>query len=185
PLHFEDGGDAGDTYDYSPPDQDWLLDLSLAQAEVTGHQGKLVSDLIFRGSWQLPGKLADRKVQKADVVMPYTLVLQLAADDPVIRFDLTVENTVRDHRLRLVLKTPIKAKDSYADTPFGVAARPVIDPHLKDWQAIGYHEEPTALRPLIHFANSHDQKTSWTFLGLGEKEWQIVGEQFDQLAVTM
>ena len=185
PLHFEDGGDAGDTYDYSPPDEDWLLGLSLAQAEVTGHQGKLVSDLIFRGSWQLPGKLADRKVQKADVAMPYTLVLQLAADDPVIRFDLTVENTVRDHRLRLVLKTPIKAKDSYADTPFGVAMRPVVDPHLKDWQAIGYHEEPTALRPLIHFANSHDQKTSWTFLGLGEKECQIVGEQFDQLAVTM
>ncbi|QVI34511.1 alpha-mannosidase [Lacticaseibacillus chiayiensis] len=185
PLHFEDGGDAGDTYDYSPPDEDWLLDLSLAQAEVTGHQGKFVSELIFRGEWQLPSDLPDRTAKKATTTTPYKLVLQLTADDPVIHFDLTVENTVRDHRIRLVLHTPIQAQASYADTPFGVAARPVIDPHLKDWRSIGYHEEPTALRPLIHFANTHDQTTSWTFLGLGEKEFQIVGNHFAQLAVTM
>lgn len=185
PIHFDDGGDEGDTYDYSPAFQDWLLDLTLAEAEVTGQQGKLVSELVFRGQWQLPSDLAQRAAKKASVEMPYMLVLKLAADDPVIHFEFTVENTVCDHRLRLILKTPVQAQTSFADTPFGIAARPVIDPHLKDWRAIGYHEEPTALRPLIHFANTHDDKTSWTFLGLGEKEFQLIGDQFDQLAVTM
>ena len=42
PVHFDDGGDEGDTYDYSPVYQDWLINLTLEEAEVTGHQGKLV-----------------------------------------------------------------------------------------------------------------------------------------------
>ena len=38
---------------------------------------------------------------------------------------------------------------------------------------------------MIHFANTHDPITSWTFLGLGEKECQLIGQHFEQLAVTM
>lgn len=185
PLHFEDGGDAGDTYDFSSPANDWLLDLTLEQAEATGAQGNLVSELVLRGSWRVPGDLAAREAKAANVDMPYTLTLQLVAGDSVIHFDLDVDNTACDHRVRLVLNTPVQAAESYADTPFGVAERPVVDPHFEDWKAIGYHEEPTALRPLIHFANVHNEQTSWTFLGLGEKEFQVIGEQFNQLAVTM
>lgn len=185
PIHFDDGGDEGDTYDYSPAYQDWLINLTLEEAEVTGHQGKLVSELSFKGGWHLPKDLSARAAKKANVILPYTLELKLLANDPVIHFKLTVDNNILDHRLRLILTTPVHAQYSFADTPFGVAKRPVVDPHLNDWQAIGYHEEPTGLRPMIHFANTHDPITSWTFLGLGEKECQLIGQHFEQLAVTM
>ncbi|AEB06645.1 glycoside hydrolase family 38 [Coriobacterium glomerans PW2] len=185
PIGFSDGGDEGDTYDFSPAFADWLLDLSLADANATGRQGAYQSELILSGTWWLPEDLAKRAAKTADTAVPYTLTLTLRAQDPTIGFDLRLDNTARDHRLRLVLATPISATESFADSPFGVAARPVIDPHLDVWRDIGYCEEPTALRPMIHFCNTHDESASWSFLALGEKEFELVGDSFDRLAITL
>lgn len=184
-LSVEDGGDEGDTYDYSPAYQDWILNLGFADAQISGIVGQFESRLTLCGEWQLPADLTARAAHQANQVLPYTLTLTLKQADPTIGFSLSVDNQVKDHRLRLVMTTPIEAEDSYADTPFGYLKRPVIDPHLTTWQQIGYHEEPTALRPMLHFANIHDDQLSWSFLGLGPKDFQVIGEHFNQLAITL
>lgn len=184
-LKLEDGGDEGDTYDYSPAYQDWLLNLDFKSAQVTGIAGPLMSQLKLTGNWLLPADLTERADQKRSATIPYTLTLTLKQADSVLGVDLTVDNQAKDHRLRLMIQTDVQAQASYADTPFGYIERPVIDPHLADWREIGYHEEPTTLRPFLHFANTHDTQHSWTWLGLGEKDFQLVGDQFDQLAITL
>lgn len=184
-LGFEDGGDEGDNYDYSPAFDDWLLTLDFTQAKVKTEQGSFVSILSLTGKWALPYDLSARKRQTLNGEVAYDLSLTLTKDTKAIDVSLSIDNQVLDHRLRLVLNTDVKASYSYADTPFGTIQRPVEDPHLKDWQEIGYKEEPTSMRPMIHFANTHNEKSSWTFIAKGAKDFQLIGEDFQQLAVTV
>ena len=184
-LKVEDSGDEGDTYDYSPAYQDWLLNLDFKQAVIHGTTGKYHSQLTLTGTWQLPADLSQRAEKVRETAVPYQLTLTLQHANETIGFKLDLDNQVKDHRLRLLVQTSVQAENSYADTPFGVIKRPVIDPHLADWRAIGYHEETTALRPMLHFVNIHDQNSSWSVIGLGEKDFQVIGQHYDQLAITL
>ncbi|HIY91783.1 glycoside hydrolase family 38 C-terminal domain-containing protein [Companilactobacillus sp. HBUAS56275] len=184
-LTVEDGGDEGDTYDYSPAYRDWILSLNFNDSEIKGIEGKLYSSLSIKGNWLLPVDLEERGKKEKSKKLEYNLQLTLEKNNPVIGVTLKLSNNVLDHRLRLVINTGINAKNSYADTPFGVISRPVIDPHLKDWKEIGYHEEPTSIRPFLHFANIHNSESSVSFIGLGEKDFQVVGDSFNSLAVTL
>lgn len=184
-LTFEDGGDEGDNYDYSPAFADWLLSLDFSVAQGKAAQGTFVSTLQLKGKWSLPYNLAARKEQVRNGEISYNLCLKLTKDTQAIDVSLHIDNQILDHRLRLLLATDVKANYSYADTPFGVIARPVEDKHLKDWQEIGYKEEPTSMRPMIHFANTHNDVSSWSFVSKGAKDFQLIGEDFQQLAVTV
>ena len=96
-----------------------------------------------------------------------------------------MNNQVLDHRLRLVLKTDVQSEFSTSDTPFGIINRPIEEKHLQDWRARGYKEEPTSMRPMIHFANLHDTKTSWSFLSKGTKDFQVLNKEQQELAITI
>ncbi|MBU5366580.1 alpha-mannosidase [Enterococcus devriesei] len=185
-LKVEDGGDEGDTYDFSPAFDDWLLNLDFSEAgDVNIQQGSLISRMTVSGQWKLPYDLAARKAQKLNGVVHYALELELAKDSSAIDLKMTIDNQVLDHRLRLLIQTDVEATHSYADTQFGVIKRPVEDIHLHDWQAIGYKEEPTSMRPMLHFCNIHAEDSSWSFLTKGTKDFQIVGENYQTLAVTL
>ncbi|MCH4169982.1 MAG: alpha-mannosidase [Lactobacillus sp.] len=184
-LTFEDGSDAGDTYDYAPDFKDWVLALDLSGAkQVAFKAGDLTSTATLAGTWNLPQDLAARQDEIAATKVPYKLVLRLNQGSKVIDFRFTIDNTVLDHRLRLVLNTDVQVDETFADTPFGTIARPVTEAHLQDWQQIGYHEEPTSMRPMIHFANVHTQANSWSFITLGTKDFQVIGDH-RQLAITL
>ncbi|WP_413538566.1 glycoside hydrolase family 38 C-terminal domain-containing protein [Enterococcus malodoratus] len=185
-LKVEDGGDEGDTYDFSPAFDDWVLTLDFTQTkDVRIEQGNLLSRIIVEGQWKLPYNLESRKAQELDGKVDYILELQLAKNSTAIDVKLTIDNHVLDHRLRLMIVTDVQAAYSYADTQFGVIERPVEDTHLHDWREIGYKEEPTSMRPMIHFANIHDEQSSWSFLTRGTKDFQVVGEMYDTLAITL
>ena len=184
-LFFVDQGDEGDNYDYSPAFNDWRLDLDFKDAEVKCTTGKVISKMQIRGSWQLPSDLEARKNKAQNEKLKYFVELTLDKGSPQIGFKMKVKNTVKDHRLRLVINADLPSEYSYADTQFGVIQRDVVDPHLTNWKEIGYHEEPTALRPMLHFANLHNDQRSITFLTHGMKSYEVIGENFDQLAITL
>lgn len=183
-LWFEDGGDEGDTYDYSPAYQDQLLKLAFEDARVQCQIGQTGQAMRLIGHWQLPADLAERARQQATVTETYELELRLTADDP-LQIHLVIDNQARDHRLRAVLNSKIKAQQSYADTSFGYLSRGVEDPHLHDWQQLGWKEEPTAIYPMLHYVNSHDQTSSWTVMAKGIKEYQLIGPNYQQIALTL
>lgn len=185
-LSFEDGGDEGDTYDYSPAFDDWILNLNFKNSHTSRvEQGEFLSRIIVEGEWELPYDLASRKDKKRDGVVSYALTLEINKQDNRLYLSLNVNNHVLDHRLRLVLKTDVESEFSTSDTPFGIIDRPIEEKYLKDWQARGYKEEPTSMRPMIHFANLHDAKTSWSFLSKGTKDFQVLNKDQQELAITV
>ncbi len=173
-LHVEESGDEGDTYDYSPAYFDSIHHLFFETAKVAIQSGKFLSTMSVTGSWFVPKNLAARKAQKVDTEIEYTLTLSLKNDSKRVDMKLSVNNQALDHRMRLVVKTPVKSQVSYADTLFGIVERNNNDPHIHDWRELGWKEEPTEIYPMIHYANTHDLETSWTVMSKGIKEYQVI-----------
>lgn len=173
-LHVEESGDEGDTYDYSPAYFDNIHHLFFETAEVAIQSGKFLSTMSVTGSWFVPKDLAARKAQKVDTEIEYTLTLSLKNDSKRVDMKLSLNNQALDHRMRLVVKTPVKSQVSYADTLFGIVERNNNDPHIHDWRELGWKEEPTEIYPMIHYANTHDLETSWTVMSKGIKEYQVI-----------
>lgn len=173
-LHVEESGDEGDTYDYSPAYFDSIHHFFFETAEVAIQSGKFLSTMSVTGSWFVPKDLAARKAQKVDTEIEYTLTLSLKNDSKRVDMKLSVNNQALDHRMRLVVKTPVKSQVSYADTLFGIVERNNNDPHIHDWRELGWKEEPTEIYPMIHYANTHDLETSWTVMSKGIKEYQVI-----------
>lgn len=180
-LFIEDGGDEGDTYDYSPAYQDDIKALTFESAKVT--PGKLANTLTLSGQWQVPKNLSERATGQTTGQVDYQLTLSLVNNDDILHFDLTLNNQAEDHRMRVILQGLDEVQASYADSQFGVIKRPLTDPHLTDWQSIGYQEEPTSTRPFLHFANIHNQSASFSYLALGSKDFQVLNAR--QLAITL
>lgn len=184
-LTFADGGDEGDTYDYSPAYQDQTYHFAFEQAAVTIMAGQLAQEMTITGNWTLPTDLKARAAKRAETTVPYRLTLTLKKGQKQLEFKLKVDNRVKDHRLRAIFNVDLPSQQSFSDSQFGVIKRPVVDPHAKGWQQIGYHEEPSTIYPLLHYVNLHDQDRSVTVMTKGIKEYQVVGQQYHRLALTL
>lgn len=184
-LSIEDSGDDGDTYDYSPPEEDFIAQLDFKGADATVLKGACRQTLEINGEWQVPYDLIKRSEKQCDTALPYRLKLSVEPEHNRIDCHLEVDNTALDHRLRAVVKTTVSASHSYTNTPFGTIKRDVVDKNLGNWQELGWKEEPTAIFPMINYINSHNEKSSWTVLSKGIKEYQLIGDNFENIALTL
>lgn len=185
-IRIVDDGDEGDTYDYSPAYFDQVFDLDFDDAEVICKCGETLSELKLVGSWHLPQNLQERKDEASNGIVNYELTIQLNQQSNLIQVHLLLDNQIEDHRMRTVVRTNLQEnKFSYADTAFGYIKRPVIDKNLSDWKEKGLKEEPTTIFPMLHYTNVHDEKNSVSVLTKGIKEYQIIGSDFNEIALTL
>ncbi|MDN6731337.1 MAG: alpha-mannosidase, partial [Atopostipes suicloacalis] len=184
-MKLENSGDEGDTYDYSPPYQDDHYLLDFANAEVTVQTGPVLETMVIKGEWEVAADLEDRADKKRTATIPYELTIELEKDSQLIKNTLVVDNQAKDHRLRVLVDTNHSNEYSYTDTPFGTIKRAVEDRHLHTWKELGWKEEPTAIYPMIHYINAHNEESSMTIFSKGMKEYQLIGNQYEKIAVTL
>ena len=184
-LAFEDSGDEGDTYDFSPPYADHSYSLDLKEANCDLVQNTLMEKLTISGKWTIAKDLQERQEKKRTQAIPYKLTIQLMKGSSQIQFHLELDNQACDHRMRVLINTPHENDFSYTDTPFGTVRRQVEDPHIHDWKELGWREEPTAIFPMLTYVNSHNSNSSWTVFSKGIKEYQFVGKRFETIALTL
>ncbi|MGR3741894.1 glycoside hydrolase family 38 N-terminal domain-containing protein [Companilactobacillus sp. DQM5] len=184
-VQFEDSGDEGDTYDFSPAYKNEVYKLNFRDSKVEIIKGVLQDEMIVSGVWKLPKNLKSRANNKKDGQLVYEVRIGLKKDSKLIEFAVKINNKISDHRLRVLLNSNIKNDFSYADTPFGFINRKVIDNNLNKWRELDYKEEPSAIYPMIHFVNVHNSKRSYSVLSKGIKEYELVGDKFSNIALTM
>ena len=124
---FEDGGDIGDEYDYSPPAQDTIVESSNFKASVEViEKGPYVATAKIRTVMEIPrGLTDDRKARSTEKVeLPITVFVSLYSKVPRIDVKVVVENYAKDHRLRVKFPTDIDVDTHLAETHFYVIERP-------------------------------------------------------------
>ncbi|MGR5063825.1 glycoside hydrolase family 38 N-terminal domain-containing protein [Photobacterium sp. DNB22_13_2] len=188
-INLVDMGDDGDTYDYSPPKNDWLIQLDWSQATMRVVKQGFSESILIDGVWSLPEDLAERAKQNCSASMGYSITLRLehavAGGESVLplSIDANFDNQVKDHRVQLVVTTPFETSTNWSDTPFGVVERENVPKRLHDWREKGWKEEPSPIYPMLHLANLHDQSYSLSLLTKGIKEYEVRAN--NQIALTL
>lgn len=166
---FLDGGDCGDAYNFSPPEQDEVISAHLIQAHVFEHADYILVDLEYK--LRIPRELSRdrsrRSLQKTSLPIHSRLTLWRHA--PMIEFYTTVENKAKDHRLRVHFPTPFLTSVGYFDGHFEIVERPIsLLEFDKSWV-----EEPRPEKPQRAFSYIRDSAGNGVILanrGLPEVE---------------
>jgi mannosylglycerate hydrolase len=119
-----DGGDHGDTYNYSPPTHDTVVDTPTSVVVTAGEAGpvRATVDIAATYSWPeyVDGSTHARAGTREVVV---TTTLELRGDEPLVRVRTRFTNPSRDHRLRVHLPLPTPAATSEAECAFALVER--------------------------------------------------------------
>ncbi len=119
-----DSGDHGDTYNYSPPRHDTVVDTPESVEVVVHERGpvRATVDIVARYRW--PEELDEATgARRGDVPVTVTTTVQVVADEAVVRVRTCFDNPCRDHRLRAHFPLPEPADRSRAECAFAVVER--------------------------------------------------------------
>ena len=108
---YVDGGDAGDTYNWSPPAEDRLVDHPDAVDVVLAEAGPVRARLVITARY--PWAVATEVTTTVDVV----------AGERFVRVEASFLNAHRDHRLRAHFPLPAPAAGADAECAFAVVHR--------------------------------------------------------------
>lgn len=184
-LYLEDGGDAGDTYDYDYPDDDWILYDRFENAHWQVEVSHLRSQLRLNGALLLPADLEERNRRVRSVVNEYEMVLTLDAGSGMLNVKGTISNKSRDHRLRIAFKTGTDNEKSYAGTQYGYVLRDTVDPDMAVWKEQNFFEEPSSTKPLLNHVSSVSEDGVWTLFTRSLKEYDFIGDGHQDIAATI
>ncbi len=184
---FVDGGDAGDEYNYSPPQRDSFSAPTIATVKVFRHS--LIPTLEIEYRLNVPAQLtADRKTRaKASVNISLTSRISLAPGVPRIDIQTEVDNTAKDHRLRVHFPVPFAVDAADYDGHFEVVRRPIGVPESNE----KWVEQP---RPETHqnaFTSVSNGKIGLTIANRGLPEVEALGarslkiSQSTEIALTL
>jgi mannosylglycerate hydrolase len=119
-----DDGDFGDSYNYSPPNHDTVVqDPDSVRVEVVDRgpvraSARMTAD--YRWPEQIdPASSARRGEQRVTV----TTMIELHADETMVRVTTSFVNPCRDHRVRIHFPLPEPASLSIAGSAFGAVTR--------------------------------------------------------------
>jgi hypothetical protein len=117
-----DGGDAGDTYNWSPPRHDTVVAHPEAVTVTVAERGPLRAALVVTRTFVWPERLGvDARAGSRTVEVATRL--ELHAGERLLRVTASLDNTCRDHRLRAVFPLPEQATCSRAECAFAVVER--------------------------------------------------------------
>lgn len=127
-LDIESQADDGDTYTFSPLLGDLPLSIKCIQPDircVENNDWRVCFEL--KWIWPLPECIMDRKLRSA-VLKPVNLCCSIAIStgSRIVECKCTVDNSVKDHRMRVVFKFPEHFDKVASDTPFDLVQRPVM-----------------------------------------------------------
>ncbi len=184
-LLFEDRGDAGDTYNYSPVKNDTIITSQGASARVDIiESGEIFTTVRIETTLNVPEKLVDDDEHRSQTTLPLNLVtlVRLYSQMRRIDFSTTIENNVLDHRVRVLFDAGVQSSVSFAETQFGTIRRPNHIPS-KGWKSKGWKEKPLPIYSQQRFVDLHDGKRGLAVLNRGLPEYEIYDDH--TIAITL
>ena len=160
-----DGGDEGDTYNYSPPAVDTLIDQPQWVRTETLSKGPAVGTIrVIRGYvWRATTSSGHRVgARRVEVVSE----LELRAGEGFVRVETRFNNSSRDHRLRAHFPLPLPTDYSVAECAFASVRRGLVAQG-------GPHERGLPTFPARRWVSAggltvtHDRMLEYELLGNG------------------
>jgi len=196
-LHyFEDSGEAGHAWMHIEPAQDSIVTTIGTPARVTLEEDTpLCARYRAEYTMQVPvgldenggdpwkrldgGENSSRRTDERRpmiIVSDFTLERGARAVEVVTRF----ENTCKNHRLRVMFPTYLKAKTCHVENAFDVVEREVVFGRKSPWKD---SKAPTF--PMHRFVDVSDGKTGLAVVNDGLREYQVTPDDDRAIAITL
>jgi mannosylglycerate hydrolase len=164
-----DDGDAGDTYNYSPPKtRDFRVTSSESKVSVHVESGPVVAVVKVKSSMEVPVAMEGDSRSDRTIEMPIETTIMLWKNLPRVDVRTTIENKAKDHRVRAVFPLPFRAGSSVADGHFATVERPVKRPKGEGWV-----ESPPQTHPSVAWVDVSDGKTGLMVVHRGLPEYEL------------
>ncbi len=118
-----DDGDAGDTYNYSPPELDVAVDSPTAVTLHIEEYGPLRATVRVVRTFDWPERLEGGRERVGQRSVDVVTRLELRAGERMVRVTTTFDNPCRDHRLRAWFPLPAATTSTLAECAFAVVQR--------------------------------------------------------------
>lgn len=183
-LHaFEDTEDAGDEYTYSPAPRSQTVASAGSQVRLTPlASGPVHAEYRVEVDLQLPIALTrDRQGRSAETrAVTLASVFSLATGERLVRVSTTVDNTVLDHRLRVLFPTGVETAHVHAGGHFDVVRRPA-----DTLQVTGWKEEPSRTAHALGFVDASDGASGLAVLNPGLPEYEAIREADGEMTIAL
>ncbi|MGY4707909.1 alpha-mannosidase [Candidatus Bipolaricaulota sp. J31] len=168
---LEDAGDAGDEYNFSPPEEQEVVRSPGLAGTV-----RVSEDLPWRATVEvelalpLPVSLRPDRKARAEETVEVPVRFSVSLQRGVKRVDIVaeVDNRAKDHRLRVAFPTGIVADRSIAEDTFWVVERPTRAPAGQGWV-----EDPPTTHPQKSFVAVEDGKKGVAIFNRGLPEYEV------------
>lgn len=169
-IEFENCGNDGDTYDFSPlrNDENILFNVTDGIKEISQN----IERLILSGNYLLPKTLDDRISKENMEELQIKIEISLIKDNDMIQCKIIVDNNIDSHRLRVKIKSDIYTNESIASVPFGYIKRPILNGELGHWEN-DYLESPIDIEVFDSNVSITDDKFTMSVYSKGIKEYQV------------
>jgi mannosylglycerate hydrolase len=117
-----DDGDAGDTYNWSPPPGDQVVRRPVDVDVLVAEAGPVRGRIEITSTYHWPECVVDDH-RVGEVVVPVRTVIELHAGEDLVRVSVSFDNRSRDHRVRVLLPVPTPTDRSRAECAFAVVER--------------------------------------------------------------
>jgi mannosylglycerate hydrolase len=122
-----DGGDLGDSYNYSPPRLDSLVTEAESVSVSVGLAGPVRATAVVTATYHWPDHVEGATQSRAgERTVEVATTIEVRADEPVVRVTTSFVNPARDHRLRVHLPLPRPAFESAAECAFATVTRGLV-----------------------------------------------------------
>lgn len=184
-LRLVDGGDAGDNYNYSPPEDDWRVSSDGQLQLVRCTRSHLTDSMLLTCAMAAPRNLASRNQHRLDACLEVEMTLTLPRDQPWLDVEMALDNSLSDHRLQIEIPIGVDNADHFADQPFGLIRRDDQAAAMALWVQEQWTEAPASLYPMQSLVMKHHGDRGICLVTEGLREYEIPSQQSGVLALTL
>lgn len=161
-----DQRDAGDTYNYSPPDfGDYLAVSSYTKANIYSEEGPVFSKLVIEQTLRVPKDIEHSMVF---IDLPITTEVFLYKQVKRVDIKMRINNNSKDHRLRALFQTGINCKSHFVEDHFYILERSNKPYQGKDWPEILIGDYPMGI-----WLDVHDNNKGFAIATKGINEYSV------------
>jgi len=133
-LGLEDCGDTGDTYTWAPVPGEAPGPHSFPSGAPSPRESRWRATLEINRMLEVPAALTDDRHERDPrrVAVSVSFRVQVEAGSPVVTVHITIDNSARDHRLRLLVPHGTTSTEVLAGTPLDAVVRPAVPENYRD-----------------------------------------------------
>ncbi|MGL5042576.1 MAG: glycoside hydrolase family 38 C-terminal domain-containing protein [Culicoidibacterales bacterium] len=183
-LQFENTADMGDSYDYSPLENDKPILSTLLPLKTKTEKADTYAILTCYHQLLIPHNGDNRLEFIKDTTVEIETKITIGAKGTCMKIAHSLINSAKDQRIRVLLSGQASFTKNYAKQAFGIIEREMTTLQNDNWKKEKYAEIPINIHVLDQFMTITDSKKNQIgIVSRDIKEYQIINQKV--IALTL